>query len=117
MPVTASFTEWREHRENDYNRSYLLKIDATPPAVAPSQRLALRAVAEEYEAAFLAEMLKPMGAAKARASFGGGIGEEQFRTLLIEEEGRAMAGKGGIGLAESIFEALQAKAAGAAQNG
>ena len=51
-----------------------------------------------------------MGAGKARDSFGGGIGEEQFGTFLVEEEARAMVRQGGIGLAESIFEALKLKA-------
>ena len=87
-----------------------MKSDAfVPPGPAPQDK-ALRAVAEEYEGAFLAEMLKPMGAGKARDSFGGGIGEEQFGTFLVEEEARAMVRQGGIGLSESIFEALKLKA-------
>lgn len=75
-----------------------------------SRDVALRAAAEAYEAAFLAEMLKPMGAASARDSFGGGVGEAQFGTFLLEEEARAMVRHGGIGLSESIFEALKAQA-------
>ncbi len=68
------------------------------------------AAAQELEAAFLAEMLKPMGAAKTREAFGGGIGEEQFGTLLLQQEARAIVKDGGIGLAQSIFEALKMKA-------
>lgn len=78
---------------------------------APAQDAALRAAAEAYEAAFLAEMLKPMGAASARETFGGGAGEEQFGTFLLQENARAMVRQGGIGLADSIFEALKLQAA------
>ncbi len=91
-----------------------MKIDLnpSPPARAtPAQDAALRAAADAYEAAFLAEMLKPMGAASARETFGGGVGEAQYGTFLLEEEARAMVRQGGIGLRESIFEALKQRAA------
>ena len=94
-----------------------MKIEPSLPTATPPQDKALRAVAEEYEAAFLAEMLKPMGAAKTRESFGGGVGEESFGTFLIEQEARAMVRNGGIGLAESIFAALKAGAESATPNG
>jgi peptidoglycan hydrolase FlgJ len=77
-----------------------------PPRATHDDR-DMRQAAEELEAAFLAEMLKPMGAAKTRDSFGGGVGEEQFSTFLVQEEARAMARSGGIGLAESIFQAMK----------
>jgi peptidoglycan hydrolase FlgJ len=91
-----------------------MKIDSTA-APAPSRlpavdEAALRRAAQDFEAAFLAEMLKPMGAATARQSFGGGIGEEQYASFMLEEEAKAMVRKGGIGLSESIFEALKARA-------
>lgn len=90
-----------------------MKVDmqtSLPSGPTASRDVALRAAAEAYEAAFLAEMLKPMGAASARDSFGGGVGEAQFGTFLLEEEARAMVRHGGIGLSESIFEALKAQA-------
>ena len=91
-----------------------MKIDSTA-APAPSRlpavdEAALRRAAQDFEATFLAEMLKPMGAATARQSFGGGIGEEQYASFMLEEEAKAMVRKGGIGLSESIFEALKARA-------
>lgn len=69
---------------------------------------ALRKAAEEMEAAFLAEMLKPMQADIASSSFGGGPGEAQFSSFLVAEQARAMVGAGGIGLAEQIFRSLAA---------
>ncbi len=70
---------------------------------------ALRDVARELEASFLAEMLKHAGFGESRESFGGGIGEEQFASLLRTEHARALTDRGGIGLAESLFRALVAR--------
>lgn len=74
----------------------------------------LRAVAQELEASFLAEMLKHARFGEARGSFGGGAGEDQFASLLRTEHARALAENGGIGLAESIFESLLARQEAAA---
>ncbi len=66
----------------------------------------LRQVSQELEASFLAEMLKHAGFGETRGSFGGGAGEEQFASLLRTEHARALAERGGIGLAEQIFQSL-----------
>jgi Rod binding domain-containing protein len=73
---------------------------------APTNHDALREVAQDLEAAFLAEMLKHAGFGESRESFGGGIGEEQMTSLLRGEHANALAAQGGIGLAESIFQSL-----------
>jgi len=67
----------------------------------------LRHAAEELEANFLAEMLKSAGLGKSRESFGGGIGEEQFSSFLRQSQAEALVDRGGIGLAQSLFEALK----------
>ena len=87
-----------------------MQLDPTitlAPTSTRDQDSVLRRAAEELEASFLAEMLKPMGAGAARDSFGGGIGEEQFSSFLLQEESRAMVRSGGIGLAESIFQSMK----------
>lgn len=63
--------------------------------------------AKELETSFLAEMLKSAGLGKVSESFGGGIGEEQFASFMRQEQAKSMVEAGGIGLAESIFEALK----------
>ncbi|MCB2135387.1 MAG: rod-binding protein [Rhodobacteraceae bacterium] len=68
---------------------------------------AMRAAAVALEAEFLAEMLKPAGLGKPSEEFGGGIGEDQFASFLLREQAGALARGGGIGLAESIFEAMK----------
>lgn len=70
----------------------------------------LRDAAIRLEASFLAEMLKGAGFGAARDAFGGGAGEEQFTSFLREQQALEMARTGGIGLAESLFEALKERA-------
>jgi peptidoglycan hydrolase FlgJ len=77
----------------------------------------LRAVARELEAGFLAEMLKQAGFGESRQTLGGGAGEDQFASLLRVEHARALAARGGIGLAEQVFEALVARSAQAGGSG
>lgn len=72
-----------------------------------SQDDKLRAAATNLEAQFLSEMLTHAGLGKSRESMGGGIGEDQFSSFLVQEQAKAMANKGGIGLAETLFEALK----------
>lgn len=76
-------------------------------SIPPGSEPALRQAARDLEAAFLAEMLKFAGVGESPDAFGGGAGEEQFCSLLVDAQARAIAENGGIGLAESIFEALK----------
>jgi Rod binding domain-containing protein len=69
----------------------------------------LRAVARDLEASFLATMLASAGLGQTREAFGGGPGEEQFSSFLTAETARALVDRGGIGLAESLFDALKAR--------
>ena len=87
-------------------------IDKAKTAQAKSQapepgEKALRAAAEQLEASFLAEMLKAAGLGKTRGSFGGGAGEEQFASFLRQAQAEEMVKAGGIGLAESLYQALK----------
>jgi len=68
---------------------------------------ALKVVAQKLEATFLAEMLKSAGFGKARSAFGGGTGEDQFGSFLRQAQAEEMVKSGGIGLAETLFEALK----------
>ena len=63
-------------------------------------------VSKKLEASFLAEMYKAAGVGEARQSFGGGAGEDQFSSFLVQEYADATVAAGGIGLAESIYRAL-----------
>ncbi len=63
----------------------------------------VRAVAEDLEAVFLAQMLAPMfQALKTDGLFGGGPGEDIYRSMLVEEYGKTIARAGGVGIAEAV---------------
>lgn len=69
--------------------------------------VALRAAAQKLEATFLAEMLKSAGMGESRGSFGGGSGEDQFSSFLVQAQAEKIVDAGGLGLAEALFEALK----------
>ena len=79
-------------------------LPLTPP---PSPDARLRRAAAELEASFLSEMLKAAGLGAARGAFGGGAGEDQFASMLRDEQARQMVKSGGIGLAETLFQTLK----------
>lgn len=66
------------------------------------------AAAKDFEAVFLSEMLKPMFKEinEADPLFGGGHGEEVFNGFMVQEYGKLMAQRGGIGLADHVREEL-----------
>lgn len=60
-------------------------------------------VAKEFEAVFLSEMFKPMfKGIKPDPMFGGGKGEEVFQGLMVQEYGKIVAQRGGVGLADFV---------------
>ena len=70
---------------------------------ARSDLAAARAAGEEFEAFFIAQMLEHMFAGiKADHPFGGGQGEETYRSLLTQEYGKVVARNGGIGIADAV---------------
>ena len=85
---------------------------APGPGLAPDidPDRALRERAREFEAVYLAEMLKHTGINAMPTSYGGGEGEEAFSSFLTQEYARLLAERGGIGLSERIFTALKTNA-------
>ena len=85
-------------------------ITPLPPASpAPDRTDVLRKTAQALEATFLAEMLKHAGANRPPDAFGGGAGEAQFGSFLVQAEAEAIVRHGGIGLAQHLFESLKAR--------
>lgn len=88
----------------------MINATATQPLSAPTTKdEQLRELATKLEATFLAEMLKNAGFGAAREGFGGGIGEEQFSSFVVQNHARKLAETGGIGLAENIFHSLKGR--------
>ena len=68
---------------------------------------AIEEAAQDFEAVFMAEMLKPMfEQIKPNGMFGGGKGEEVFQGMMVQEYGKIMAERGGIGIAEQVKEEM-----------
>lgn len=64
-------------------------------------------VAEEFEAVFLGQMLQPMFKnIEAAEPFGGSPSEKMWRTMQVEEYGKAIAKAGGIGIADAVFREI-----------
>lgn len=79
------------------------------PASAPlgADHQTMRRKALEMEGFFLSQMLQPMfKEISTEALFGGGLGEEMWRSLQVDEFGKAMARAGGIGLADAVLREM-----------
>jgi len=64
---------------------------------------AVRQAARDFEAVFVAQMLAPMFEGLASdGMFGGGPGENIYRSILVDEYGKAVASAGGIGIADQV---------------
>jgi len=91
-----------------------LPASASPtPGPDATRDVAARKAAQGFEAAFLAEMLQYTGLNAQPDDFGGGAGEAAFGSLLTEEYAKLLAARGGIGLAERIFDVIKHRESGA----
>ena len=77
-------------------------------------RETLRKRAVEFEAVYLAQMLQPMfDELKSSGPFGGGFGEDVWRSQQVQEYGKAIAQSGGVGIADVVArELIEAQEAG-----
>ncbi len=70
---------------------------------APIANENIKRLAEDFEAVFISQMMAPMfKGLETDELFGGGPGEDIFRSVLIEEYGKSIARAGGIGLSDAI---------------
>jgi peptidoglycan hydrolase FlgJ len=80
----------------------LTRVKPSSAEMALSDRSAER-VAQEFEAVFLSEMLGPVfESVDTDGLFGGGEGEKMFRSLMVQEYGKAIAHSGGVGIADAV---------------
>jgi flagellar protein FlgJ len=78
-------------------------IDPTS-SITPSQALRIRQQAEEMEGVFLNMLTKEMFATlKSDENFGGGFGEETWRSMQSEQLANAIAQNGGVGIADQLM--------------
>lgn len=66
-----------------------------------------REAAQEFEAVFLAQMVSYMFAGiKTNEIFGGGAGEDVYRSMMAQEYGKTLAKSGGIGIADQVMNEI-----------
>lgn len=77
---------------------------SSPAPAAPAVVSArMRETAENFEATFLAQMMKPMfEGLSTEAPFGGGEAESTWRSFMIEAMAKQTVRAGGIGLADQV---------------
>ena len=81
----------------------LLRPTAGALALQGKTRAQIEKTAKEFEAAFISQMLAPMfQGLDASGPFGGGSGEDAFKSFLMEEVGKQMSRAGGLGLADDL---------------
>ena len=69
----------------------------------PAQRARAAHTAQDFEASFLSSMFGQMlEGTDVSEPFGGGQGEQAFRSFMTDAMGKSMARHGGIGLARSV---------------
>ena len=77
---------------------------ALPKVAKDADLEKVRETAQDFEAVFLSQMLKPMfEGLSAEAPFGGGPGEDMWRSLMVDEYGKSIAKSGGIGIADAVM--------------
>ncbi|MFA7430214.1 MAG: rod-binding protein [Rhodospirillaceae bacterium] len=67
----------------------------------------VREAAQDFESFFLSQMFNHMfSSVKTDALFGGGAGEDAWKSMLVDEYAKATAAKGGIGIAANVMQAM-----------
>ena len=78
-----------------------------PTPHATANAAVAKKVAQDFESVFLSQFLGSMfEGISSDPPFGGGQGEEMFRSLMIDEYAKNMSAQGGIGLADSVTRQL-----------
>ena len=76
---------------------------AAPSAAELAKRGEIKQTAQKFETSFLSVMLQQMfEGTETSAPFGGGPGEQMFKSLLTEAMANKMTANGGIGIAASV---------------
>ncbi len=79
----------------------------TPATGGEMNREKIRKAAEDFEAVFMAEMMRPIfETVEVNENFGGGSSEGIYRSMLVDEYGKQIAKRGGIGIADHVEKQL-----------
>lgn len=79
-------------------------LQSTPVVPSGTDTRRMRETAEQFEASFLSQMLKPMfEGLDTNGLFGGGEAESTWRSFLIDAMAQQTVRAGGIGLADTVM--------------
>lgn len=82
-------------------------LPASASPVSPAMQARIDRAAKEFEALVLSEMLAPLfNSVETPGIAGGGPGEKAFSGLLQEEYSKAIAARGGFGIADQVKATL-----------
>lgn len=88
-------------------RSAMMAGQKAPAIHQTGDPVKARKVAEEFEAFVLGQMLQPMfEGIDVDENFGGGSSEKIWRSMQVEEYGKAIARTGGIGIADTVMQEI-----------
>ena len=75
--------------------------------VAGANAVTTKKVAQQFEGVLISQMLNSMfEGIKTDGMFGGGEGEEMFRSMMIDEYGKQIVKQGGLGLSTQVTNEL-----------
>jgi Rod binding domain-containing protein len=84
-------------------REALASGQRAPQPARTRDETTARATAQDFEAFFLSQVFEEMFAGvEPDSMFGGGQGEAVFRSMMLQEYGKAVAQRGGIGIADAV---------------
>ncbi|GAB3454298.1 rod-binding protein [Insolitispirillum peregrinum] len=67
----------------------------------------IKEAAQGFEAMFLNQMLKPMfDTIKTDEMFGGGEGEDMWKSMMVDTYAKEITKKGGVGIAEQVMQVM-----------
>ena len=76
-------------------------------ALSPAATARMRKTAEDFEATFLSQMMKPMfEGLSTDGPFGGGEAESTWRSFMLDAIAKTTVKAGGIGLADTVMSEM-----------
>lgn len=92
----------------DANQAYAQARSSAVPGFRPGMnKPQMQKAAQDFEAFFVSQMMQPMFAGiETDEIFGGGQGEEVWKSMMIDEYAKETARKGGLGIADSVMSVM-----------
>lgn len=77
------------------------------PAAQGKSEEATRQAAREFVSFFASQMIQPMfDGIKSDEMFGGGVGEDTWKSMMIDQYGKEIARQDGLGLTDQVMAAM-----------